>query len=191
MWNLAESVVSVVGRVLAVLWRRLYARLFCTFICDYRVPTYQPARWNDGGFVQSHNNCYNYGCNQRNNTFAQPGYASGIPGEPAPTCAGVTQRAIADGLISHPCHTACTRRCCHPVALVIWPGVDYHWYRLDTGGSWWSHKPGPTPATNLDESTAMISDPAVANRGPYTEYCGCFCRCTCTVKSLRGVYPPS
>jgi len=62
------------------------------------------------------------------------------------------------------------------------PGVDYHWYRLDSTGKW-SHKPGPTPATNVDASGNPIASPETANRdysGPdyslnYSVFCGYFC----------------
>lgn len=55
------------------------------------------------------------------------------------------------------------------IALVIWPEVDYHFYRLDSDG-YFSHKPGQTVARNVDNSGAMIRDPRVADRGPYTEF---------------------
>jgi hypothetical protein len=56
------------------------------------------------------------------------------------------------------------------VALVIWPNVDYHWYRQDKNGCW-SHKPGSTAARNTDYSGHTISDPRTCNRGPYTNFC--------------------
>jgi len=56
------------------------------------------------------------------------------------------------------------------VALVIWPGVDYHWYRQDDNGCW-SHKPGSTPVTNLDDSGRFIADPLACDRGDYTDFC--------------------
>ena len=36
------------------------------------------------------------------------------------------------------------------VALVIAPGLDFHWYRLNSDG-YWAHKPGVDPATDLDD----------------------------------------
>jgi hypothetical protein len=190
MWQTTAVLINAIAKIVRRLWTIVIARYICAITCGWHRPVFTPAYWNDGGFVQSHNNCYNYGTNQRNNTFAQPGYASGIPGEWSPTCAGVTSRAVADGLISQTCGSPCTGNCCEPVSLVVWPGVDYHWYRQDTNGMW-SHKPGGTPAHNTDDSGNLIGDPLLANRGPYTEYCGCFCRCTCRVKSVRGIYPPS
>ena len=39
-------------------------------------PLYEPDWWNEP-FRQANNNCYNYGCNYRTDTFAQPGRANG------------------------------------------------------------------------------------------------------------------
>ena len=65
----------------------------------------------------------------------------------------------------------------YPVALVIAPGDDYHWYRQDSDGTW-SHKPGNTPATNLDASGNPITNPETANRNngshDYSVFCGYF-----------------
>ena len=44
--------------------------------------------------------------------------------------------------------------------------IDFHWYRLDQGGLW-SHKPGQTRATRLDNGGNNIEDPRVANAGNY------------------------
>ena len=59
--------------------------------------------------------------------------------------------------------------------MVVWPGPygDYHWYRKQTGG-FWGHKPGGTPAKNVDNSNRVITNPATADRGPYTLFCGYF-----------------
>ena len=46
----------------------------------------------------------------------------------------------------------------HLVALVIAPGWDFHWYRKGPDGMW-SHKPGQTPVTNVDNSGNPIIDP--------------------------------
>ncbi|EPX54979.1 hypothetical protein D187_009718 [Cystobacter fuscus DSM 2262] len=56
---------------------------------------------------------------------------------------------------------------------MVAPGLDYHWYRLGENGTW-SHKPGGSPATNLDNSGNVITDPRTANRGLYTQFCGFF-----------------
>lgn len=132
-------------------------------------PLYEPAWWNDGGPRQFNNNCYNYGTNYRSDTFAQPGLAAGAM-YTALTCASVLPAAEKDELINRP---RANNRCPaegHLVALVIAPGWDFHWYRKGRNGRW-THKPGSTPVTNLDNSGVTISDPRTADRGPYTDFC--------------------
>jgi hypothetical protein len=132
-------------------------------------PLYEPAWWNDGGQRQGNNNCYNYATNYRTDTFAQPGQANGAM-YTALTCASVRPAAIADALIHTPkANNRCPREG-HLVALVIWPGVDFHWYRKGRNGMW-THKPGSTAATNVDNSGNLIPDPRTADRGGYTAFC--------------------
>ncbi|NGP89903.1 hypothetical protein [Fodinibius halophilus] len=141
------------------------------------IPEYEPNAWNDANGIQYNNNCYNYGCDIQTNTYAQPGRAHGITLSPGDLedCDAVQNGAIADGLKPVNCDEGCgCKDCQHQVALVIWPGVDYHWYRKDQNGKW-SHKLGGTPATNLDNSGNLISNPKTADRGNYTLFCGCFC----------------
>jgi hypothetical protein len=132
-------------------------------------PTYNPAFWNTPA-RQPHNNCYNYANNQATNTFAQPGRATGHM-YTALTCPAVQAAATSDGLHACP-NFAGTLGPGHGwyVALVIWPGTDYHWYRQDKVGCW-SHKPGQTAARNTDNSGRPITDPRTCNRGPYTNFC--------------------
>lgn len=139
-------------------------------------PIYEPAWWNDGGQKQLNNNCYNYACNYRSDTFAQPGKAAGAMYTSLSGCTvAAGQRsakmgAVSDSLIDTPtANNKCPAQG-HLVALVIWPGVDFHWYRKDQTG-WWSHKPGGTQVTNKDNSGNSISDPRTANRGGYTQFC--------------------
>jgi hypothetical protein len=132
-------------------------------------PHYEPAWWNDAGLKQWNNNCYNYATNYRTDTFAQPGNAAGAI-YTSLSCAAVTPAAVADDLIDAPgADNECPEEG-HLVALVIWPGVDFHWYRKGRNGRW-THKPGSTPATNRDNSGALIPDPRTADRGAYTDFC--------------------
>ena len=132
-------------------------------------PAYNPGFWNTPA-RQPHNNCYNYANNQATNTFAQPGRATGKP-ITGLSCKGVQPSAQGDGLKPAAGFNA-------PlaagqgwyVALVIWPGVDYHWYRQDDVGCW-SHKPGQTAARDVDNSGNKITDPKTCNRGNYTDFC--------------------
>src|SRR5882724_8995077 len=64
-------------------------------------PLYEPAWWNDGGQRQFNNNCYNYACNYRTDTFAQPGLASGAMYTHL-TCADVRPAALRDDLEDAP-----------------------------------------------------------------------------------------
>lgn len=132
-------------------------------------PAYDPGFWNIPA-RQPYNNCYNYANNQATNTFAQPGRATGRP-ITGLSCGGVQPSAQSDGLIP----TANFSAPLAPgkgwyVALVIWPGVDYHWYRQDNVGCW-SHKPGQTAVRNTDNSGNRITDPRTCNRGGYTDFC--------------------
>lgn len=49
-------------------------------------------------------------------------------------------------------------------------GGDFHLYRLDNNGTW-SHKPGQTRATNLDDAKRVITDPRTADTGVYEFVC--------------------
>jgi len=140
-------------------------------------PPYEPDYWNDPNIV-SCNNCYNYGCNIRTDNYAQPGYAHGV--SHSLDCPSVGNAAKADGLTDTVKEKKCSG-CTHLVALVIDPYTDYHWYRLDDTGRW-SHKPGPSPATNLDASGNLITNPETANRDYTADYplnykifCGYYC----------------
>jgi hypothetical protein len=134
-------------------------------------PPYEPDEWNKAPGIKK-NNCYNYATNIMGNTFAQPGRAGGKEAANY-NCADVVAAAELDGLVKADCDKACPK-CNFKVALVIDPNVDFHWYRQDKGGNW-SHKPGETEATNLDNSKNAIVDPRTADRGTYTAFCECFC----------------
>lgn len=143
-------------------------------------PIYEPDWWNDSGQIQYNNNCYNYATNYRTDTYGQPGEASNSKwtnlsacNVPAPDISA-KMGAINDDLIDTPdANNKCPSEG-HLVALVIRPGNqytwDYHWYRKGRN-KYWSHKPGSTPVTNLDNSGYSISDPRTADRGGYTEFC--------------------
>ncbi|MCU0836607.1 MAG: hypothetical protein MUC77_19570 [Chromatiaceae bacterium] len=131
-------------------------------------PVYEPNWWNVSS-RQPYNNCYNYATNYRSDTFAQPGKAAGAM-YGSLTCTAVKAGAVADELIA-----TTSSRCPkegHLVALVVAPGWDFHWYRKGKDRKW-THKPGGTPVTNLDNSGNVITDPRTADRGPYTDFC-CF-----------------
>lgn len=154
------------------------------------VPSYHPSFWNSAASVppcpfnntvQTCNNCYNYANNNRTDTFAQPGRASGtILSGANMNCNDVRNAAVADGLELLPASGVCPDKK-DKVALVVDPGTDYHWYRQDSSGMW-THKPGGTQATNLDNSNNPISNPETADRCGgflcYTDFCGYHCACS-------------
>jgi hypothetical protein len=123
------------------------------------------------------NNCYCFASNHMPDIrYARPGRRAGQPAT-ALTCQAVIAGLYADGW----------RDGCQPngltIVLVIWPGYDYHFYRLVTGGPnwWWGHKPGGTPAKYTDDCGNAIYQsegrgyaPNNICRGNYTDFCGYF-----------------
>jgi hypothetical protein len=137
-------------------------------------PAYEPERWNVFDFFL-HNNCYDWANNFMTNSYSQPGAASsenGI-GVKIMACPNVAAGAAADGLRPASGFADPLGGDEWYVALAIWPGRDYHWYRQDNVGCW-SHKPGPDLVRNVDNSGNPIADPSSqsCDRGPYTEFCG-------------------
>ncbi|HVF55217.1 MAG TPA: hypothetical protein VM934_03655 [Pyrinomonadaceae bacterium] len=123
--------------------------------------------WNGDSYSQLNNNCYNFASNYKSNTFAQPGRKSNVPNslDCGNYYGAMGYAAAYDG------HTnACWAGNEYLTCFVIWPGNDYHWYRLCANGHW-CHKPGSTPARNYDNSGFWITDPYYCNRGNYTVFC--------------------
>lgn len=123
--------------------------------------------WNGAAYIRR-NNCYNYASNYRSNTFAQPGRQSGHLIPYPPTCSNGGTAVRWDGWAD-----TCRATDNLTIALVIWPGTDFHFFRLASGGLW-CHKPGQTAARNYDNSGNLITNPQTANRGPYTSFCEYF-----------------
>jgi len=134
------------------------------------------AFFNDPAHV-TRNNCYCFASNYRPDIrYALPCRRGGRPATSI-TCAGVIDGLRADGW----------NEGCQPngltIVLVIWPNIDYHFYRLVTGGPywWWGHKPGGTPAKYTDDCGHAIYQyqgkgyaPNNICRGNYTDFCGYF-----------------
>ena len=132
--------------------------------------------FNDPAHV-TRNNCYCFASNHRPDIrYALPGRRGGHPATSI-TCSGVIAGLRADGWNDG----------CQPngltIVLVIWPNVDYHFYRLVTGGPywWWWHKPGGTPAKYTDDCGHAIYQfqgkgyaPNNICRGNYSDFCGYF-----------------
>lgn len=123
--------------------------------------------WNGDTYSQWNNNCYNFASNYKSNTFAQPGRKSNVPSSlDCGNYYGAMGYAAAYDGHTNACWSGTQYRTC----FVIWPGNDYHWYRLCANGHW-CHKPGSTPARNYDNSGYWITDPYYCNRGNYTVFC--------------------
>jgi hypothetical protein len=137
--------------------------------CGVELGAFNPTFWNAAG-TRPYNNCYNYATNRRTDTFAQPGRAT-CAGTSTMACANVSAGAVSDGALPAGTCASSTEAPRWYIALVIWPGYDYHWYRRQSNG-YWGHKPGSTAAKNTDDSGNIIYNPQTANRGPYTSFCG-------------------
>jgi hypothetical protein len=132
--------------------------------------------FNDPAHV-TRNNCYCFASNHRPDIrYALPGRRGGHPATSI-TCGGVIDGLRADGW-KDGCQTNGLT-----IAMVIWPNVDYHFYRLVTGGPywWWGHKPGGTPAKYTDDCGNAIYQfqgkgyaPNNICRGNYKDFCGYF-----------------
>ena len=114
------------------------------------------------------NNCYNYATRTRDNSFAYPGIGGGKKFKSF-TANAIIAAAKLDGLtfLENPGDGLFpdTKGECL-VALVVWKGLDCHWFRRDKGGNW-SHKPGTALPTNKDGKGQIITDPRSAPFGRY------------------------
>jgi hypothetical protein len=141
-------------------------------MCPIEVREYDPGHWNDPAHV-FRNNCYNYAANLRTGTLAQPGWYNGVELKTF-ACKEVSKAALKDGAKRRGDCFKDDRKPRWLVALAYDPvRDDYHWYRLHTEG-FWGHKPGRTPATNMDYGKRIIYNPEHCDRGGYTEFCGYF-----------------
>jgi hypothetical protein len=136
---------------------------------------YDPQNENCGFFTRycSQNNCYNYGNDIVTNTFAQPGRGSGEKWHQN-TCDDIRASATRDGLVwqGTTLPTANPDKG-HFVALLIWPGTNFHWIRFDSQPhGFWSHKPGGTPVRNVDNNNRKITDPSKQDFSPWSQFCG-------------------
>ncbi|GET36543.1 hypothetical protein [Microseira wollei] len=150
--------------------------------CNIELGAFNPGFWNAPAHVGK-NNCYNYATNRRTDTFAQPGRATGKYPYPM-NCAAVTAAALSDGAHKRFDCVPDSEKPRYLVAMVVAPGVDYHWYRKQKEG-FWGHKPGGTPAKNVDNSGKIITNPETCDRTSgwpsYTNFCGYFY----TAKSMK------
>ena len=153
--------------------------------------------FNVNPYLRESHNCYSYLLNLKSEEAeklcrqefgnlnycrrSQPGYAAGFsPLEKKDlTCNEVMRRTMADTPAIRP--VTFDQKCKpdeYKGSLVVDPGNDYHYYRLNDEG-YWSHKPGYKPSTLYDASGKLIKNPKEANRNygklNYKDFCGFFC----------------
>lgn len=132
--------------------------------------------FNDPAHV-TRNNCYCFASNHMPDIrYARPGRRGGRPATSI-TCGGCIDGLRADGWKDNCQNNGIT------IVMVMWPNVDYHFYRLVTGRPywWWGHKPGGTPAKYTDDCGNSIYQfngkgyaPNNICRGSYSDFCGYF-----------------
>jgi hypothetical protein len=136
--------------------------------CEPFLTPISVAFWNNPP-TRFRNNCYNYATNFASNTMAQPGRRSGHQ-YTSFDCGNVSTAAQFDGYLNE------CRGAVRVVALAIWPGFDFHWWRLHPGG-FWAHKIGTSPVFQWDNLGRILGNgltPENCDRGPYTQFCGFF-----------------
>ena len=148
-------------------------------------------------YTRESHNCYSYLLNLKSKAAkklcvkelkyndlcrrSQPGYAAGFPSLKTKDfkCPAIVKRTLADNPNIKPAdiNTKCDIDS-YKGALVVDPGTDYHYYRLNDEG-YWTHKPGYKPSTAYDASGNLIHNPEKANRNygrlNYKNFCGYFC----------------
>lgn len=146
---------------------------------------YSPFKWNILPMIFTHN-CYDYAFDNYNMLKTEPSQPGFIPNSSSHesgnrlTCAGVNERLNSDH--GDRIQTASRNIPCgqgkYKIALIADPNDDYHFLRQDRDGTW-SHKPGNTPATNLDFAGKVITDPEKAvfvnDEFNYSDFCNYFC----------------
>lgn len=169
------------------LYPGFHAQLFSHFtaaITECGKPSYDDEFWEAS---KKHTNCYNYAMNVQ---FSPPSEAAlGLAGgmgicytnDPCNNSAELLLRAIADGLVflGTNMYADCPGNEAK-VALFYIENVGYHWLRQDYSSSpplYWSHKPGNTSVTDLDDNGDPITEPHNANFNHW-EFLYYFCVCS-------------
>ena len=123
-------------------------------------------------------NCYCFAVNRYVGSYCSPGEASSPGNEDHPygDCDWAVKGVIADGGVQVDRNTVYSKQPTgHYIALAVWPGEDFHMWRLESNGSW-ANKPGAyMPRRTYGSSNAVITDvEAPGVREEYTEFCAYF-----------------
>ena len=147
---------------------------------------YSRTQWGTVDYWEEHaceevfkSNCYCFALNRYIGEFCQPGAVT-IQTEleiPLDTCEWNVKAVLADGALPVNRETIYSKQPKgHYIALAVSPREDdYHFWRLDSDGSWASKPGGYLPRRTYGSNNAKVTDvedPAV--RGQYTDFCGYF-----------------
>lgn len=159
---------------------------------------YNPKLWDDNPNIKSTHNCYTYALGKIRSGLdskAQPGYASGfnhIDDYKDYNCKSFYQRLKKDvpGSYLEKFDNKCLPGF-YKIFLVLDPGNDYHWYRMNKD-KYWSHKPGATSVSDIDASGNKIKNPAIADRNykslNYNKSCFFACIYSDLSRSMSSIY---
>ena len=154
--------------------------------------------YNRNKYIRESHNCYSYFLNLKSRNayelckknFAkenmcrrsQPGYASNYPSLKTEDfkCPNIMKRTLDDNKnIFQVTKDFTCGSDYYKGAVVVAPGRDYHYYRLNDDNIW-THKPGYKPSTYYDACGNIITDPEKAVRDyggtlHYKDFCGYVC----------------
>jgi len=153
--------------------------------------------YNEDTYIRESHNCYSYLLNLKSEAAknlcvkelkyneicrrSQPGYVAGYPSLKVKdfNCPEIIKRTLADNKSIK--KSTFEKRCpadSYKGAVVVAPGRDYHYYRLNDEG-YWTHKPGYKPSTAYDAKNNLITNPEKASRDygslNYRDFCGYIC----------------
>jgi hypothetical protein len=124
-----------------------------------------------------YSNCYCYSVNRQNNGYCMPGTRSFSSDLDVSDCAAPYQGVIKDGgkpVTREQVYKTPNPPGGHYIALVVWPGMDFHFLRRDEDGSW-SQKKGDTFVTNTYPDGRKVYDVEdIKLLGVYSHFCGYF-----------------
>ncbi len=154
-------------------------------IYECSAPDYDYDFWNEPLDHLVNNTCYNYAANVLSDTgfTALPGAAAGYDTNAAVLqygfwypCRAYLEGAIADGLEYVGSDSTCSNGK-SPVALFVNRIAGFHWYRLDSDGTWSEKNETNPPNKATDSSGAPVTDIRDVER-LYPIFCGHFCVCS-------------
>ncbi len=166
---------------------------------EFNSPSSANHSFNNNKFIRESHNCYTYYLNLKSLKAyqqckkdlgrynycdrPQPGRRAGYGQFKKEdfTCKEVMKRTGADNpkmITLKNIKQSCPRGF-YKGAVVVAPGRDYHYYRLNKEG-YWTHKPGYKPSTAYDAKGRLITDPKTASRDyggtlNYSDFCGYTC----------------